>query len=97
MAPGYRLSGAYFCPREMTAGNDLVKSEVAFLVKVKKRHNESNEQLIRRFRKEVTKAKIMSEVRRRRWFVSKSELRRIKEKKAARRVKRRQYRTRGSY
>jgi small subunit ribosomal protein S21 len=39
----------------------------------------------------VTKAKVMSEVRRRRWFVSKSEVRRIKAKKAARRLKRRQY------
>jgi len=35
----------------------------------------------------------MSEVRRRRWFVSKSELRRIKEKKAIRRLKRRSGRT----
>ncbi len=67
------------------------------LIKVKKRHNESSEQLIRRFRKEVTKAKVMSEVRRRRWFVSKSELRRIKEKKAIRRMKRRQQRFRRSY
>jgi small subunit ribosomal protein S21 len=39
----------------------------------------------------------MSEVRRRRWFVSKSELRRIKEKKAIRRMKRRQQRFRRSY
>jgi small subunit ribosomal protein S21 len=44
---------------------------------------------MRRFRKDVTKAKIMSEVRRRRWFISKSELRRIKRKKAARRSNRR--------
>jgi small subunit ribosomal protein S21 len=67
------------------------------LIKVKKRHNESSEQLIRRFRKEVTKAKVMSEVRRRRWFVSKSELRRIKAKKAARRLKRRDHRVRRPY
>ncbi len=45
---------------------------------------------MRRFRKDVTKAQIMSEVRRRRWFVSKSELRRIKRKKATRRSNRRE-------
>jgi small subunit ribosomal protein S21 len=38
----------------------------------------------------------MSEVRRRRWFISKSELRRIKEKKAIRRLKRRGGRSRRS-
>jgi small subunit ribosomal protein S21 len=50
--------------------------------------------LIRRFRKDVSKAKVMSEVRRRRWFISKSELRRIKQKKAIRRLKRRGGRSR---
>jgi small subunit ribosomal protein S21 len=62
------------------------------LVKVKKRTNESPEQLMRRFRKSVTKSRIMSEVRRRRWHVSRSELRRIKRKKAIRRIQRRQNR-----
>ena len=63
--------------------------------KVTLRSNESQEQLLRRFRKEVMKSKILADVRRKRWFVSKSELDRINAKKAsrrARRVQRRQMR-----
>ena len=53
---------------------------------VKRRPNESPEQLLRRFKKEVMKSKVLSDVRRKRWFISKSELRRIEKKKAIRRV-----------
>ena len=52
--------------------------------------NESDESLLRRFRKQVTKAGTMTIVRNKRWHVSKSELRRIEKKKAARRSRRRQ-------
>jgi small subunit ribosomal protein S21 len=44
---------------------------------------------MRRFRKKVAKSGILSTFRRKRWFVSKSELRRIERKKAIRRLKRR--------
>ncbi|MCS6906741.1 MAG: 30S ribosomal protein S21 [Anaerolineales bacterium] len=54
------------------------------------RPNESQESLLKRFRKKVAKSGILSTVRRKRWFVSKSELRRIQKKKAIRRMKRRQ-------
>jgi small subunit ribosomal protein S21 len=54
------------------------------------RPNESQDQLLKRFRKKVAKSGILSTVRRKRWFVSKSELRRIDKKKAIRRGKRRQ-------
>jgi small subunit ribosomal protein S21 len=54
------------------------------------RPNESQEQLLKRFRKKVAKSGILSTVRRKRWFVSKSELRRIQRKKSIRRLKRRQ-------
>jgi small subunit ribosomal protein S21 len=54
------------------------------------RSNESQDQLLKRFRKKVAKSGILSTVRRKRWFVSKSELRRINKKKAIRRLKRRQ-------
>lgn len=54
------------------------------------RPNESQEMLLKRFRKKVTQSGILSTVRRKRWFVSKSELRRIQRKKAIRRLKRRQ-------
>jgi small subunit ribosomal protein S21 len=52
--------------------------------------NESDESLLRRFRKQVTKAGTMTIVRNKRWHVSKSERRRIEKKKAARRSRRRQ-------
>jgi small subunit ribosomal protein S21 len=51
--------------------------------------NESDEMLLRRFRKKILKAGVMSTVRHRRWHVSKSELRRIQKKKAIRRIRRR--------
>ena len=54
------------------------------------RQNESQDQLLRRFRKKVAKSGVLSTVRRKRWFVSKSELRRIQEKKSMRRMRRRQ-------
>jgi small subunit ribosomal protein S21 len=64
------------------------------------RPNESQDMLLKRFRKKVAKSGILSTVRRKRWFVSKSELRRIQRKKAIRRLKRRErkvaaYRTEG--
>jgi len=54
------------------------------------RPNESQDMLLKRFRKKVAKSGILSTVRRKRWFISKSELRRIEKKKAIRRLKRRQ-------
>jgi small subunit ribosomal protein S21 len=63
------------------------------LTTVKLRPNESQESLLRRFRKQVTKDGVMSAVRRKRWYVSKSELRRIEKKKAIRRARRRGYRS----
>ncbi len=54
---------------------------------VKRRSGESPEQLIRRFKKEVMKSKVLSDVRRKRWFISKSELKRIEKKKAIRRIR----------
>ena len=53
------------------------------------RPNESPESLFRRFKKKVVKAGILGDVRRKRWFVPKSEERREARKKAARRMRRR--------
>ena len=55
------------------------------LARVVLRPNESQEQLLRRFRKQVVKDGTLSTLRRKRWFISKSELRRIEKKKAIRR------------
>jgi small subunit ribosomal protein S21 len=58
---------------------------VSVLPKVELRSNESQEQLFRRFKKAVVKSRVLTDVRRKRWFVSKSELNRIEKKKAIRR------------
>ncbi len=55
------------------------------MARVDLRQNESPEQLLRRFRKQVVKGGVLSTIRRKRWFISKSELRRIEKKKAIRR------------
>jgi small subunit ribosomal protein S21 len=55
---------------------------------------ESQDQLLKRFRKSVAKSGILSTVRRKRWHVSKSELRRIQKKKAIRRARRKQRKSR---
>jgi small subunit ribosomal protein S21 len=54
------------------------------------RKGESQEALLKRFRKKVTESGVLGEVRRKRWFISKSELRRITKKKAIRRARRKQ-------
>ncbi len=62
------------------------------MTRVELRSNESQDQLLKRFRKEVTKAGVLTTVRRKRWYVSKSEARRLAKKKAIRRMRRRQRR-----
>jgi ribosomal protein S21 len=61
------------------------------LVKVKKRDNESFSQLMRRFRKKVTRSKVLSEHRKRRFFTSKSEEQRIAKKKAIRKMRQKNF------
>jgi len=55
---------------------------------VKLRQGESQQSLLKRFRKDVGKARILSAVRKKRWFMSKNELRRKKKEKGIRRAKR---------
>jgi small subunit ribosomal protein S21 len=55
------------------------------------RSGESQDSLLKRFRKKVVKSGVLSTVRRKRWYVSKSEQRRMEKKKAARRIKRRSF------
>jgi len=51
------------------------------------RPNESQDQLLRRFRTKVVRSGILGDVRDKRWFVSKSEKRRMEAKKAIRNLK----------
>lgn len=59
-------------------------------ISVQLRPGESPESLLKRFRKEVTRSRILSTVRRKRWYVPPSELRRRKRQKAIRKARRQQ-------
>jgi small subunit ribosomal protein S21 len=67
------------------------------VTKVVLKPGEGQAELLRRFRKKVTRDRVLSDVRRKRWFVSKSELRRMAKKKAIRRANRRKYRNQGNH
>lgn len=54
------------------------------------RSGESQEELLRRFRKQVAAARILSACREKRWFVSKGELRRKQRKRALRKMRKKQ-------
>jgi small subunit ribosomal protein S21 len=62
---------------------------VISLASVNLRNGESQDSLLKRFRKKIIKSGILSTIRDKRWFVSKSETRRMEKKKAIRRIKRR--------
>jgi len=64
------------------------------VTKVVLRDGESQENLLKRFRKKVTRDGVLSAAKRKRFFVSKSEQRRIAQRKAVRRERRRQWRER---
>jgi small subunit ribosomal protein S21 len=66
----------------------LITRRVNLSIRVERQSNETEEQLLRRFRKKVAFSRMMTEVRRRRWHVSKSEVRRVEKKKMIRRAKR---------
>jgi small subunit ribosomal protein S21 len=60
---------------------------------VDQKPGESFEALLKRFRKDVSKSRILSTYRRKRWFTPPSEERRLAKKKAERRARRRRLRT----
>ena len=51
------------------------------------RPGESQEQLLKRFRKEVTRTRVLSTARKKRWFTPPSEVRRIQKQKAIRKAR----------
>jgi small subunit ribosomal protein S21 len=53
------------------------------------RSGESQQDLLRRFRRKVNRAGVLRDAKRKRFFVSKSEKRRIAKRKAVRRARRR--------
>jgi len=56
---------------------------------VQLKSGESQDDLLRRFRKQVANSGILGELRKRRWFVSKGEKRRMERKRAIRKAKQR--------
>ena len=61
------------------------------MASVNLRNGESQDSLLRRFRKKIVKSGILSTIRNKRWFISKSEQRRMAKKKAIRRIKRKSF------
>jgi small subunit ribosomal protein S21 len=59
---------------------------------VELRNGESQDSLLKRFRKEVIKARVLSTYRKKRWFVSKSEQRRLAKQRAIRKARRKMMR-----
>jgi len=79
-------------PQQLFSGLTIkIRKENHLLTKVQLRSNESQQNLLRRFRQQVTKSGRLKALRKKRWFVSKSEIRRIEKKKAIRRHRRKQY------
>jgi small subunit ribosomal protein S21 len=78
-----RTTTQFFIPRRI--GGE------SYMPVVVLRPNESSDSLMKRFRKKVVKSGVLSTLRRKRWFISKSEMRRVEKKKAIRRIKRRQF------
>lgn len=56
------------------------------------RDGESQESLLKRFRKEIVKTRVLSTYRKKRWFVSKSEERRLAKQRAIRKARRKMMR-----
>ena len=87
--PRLRLFASRFFVLKGIIVLSLLWKEVKEMAVVKLRANESQEQLLKRFRKKVVKSGVLSTVRNKRWFVSRTEQRRLEKKKAVRRLKRR--------
>lgn len=64
------------------------------MTRVIRRDGESPESLLRRFRKKVARDRILSDAKRKRYFMSKSEQKRIALRKARRRERKRLWRER---
>lgn len=58
------------------------------MASVELRPGESQEELLKRFRKKVAESRILSTYRKKRWFISKSEQRRKAKKRAQRKLAR---------
>jgi small subunit ribosomal protein S21 len=78
-----------FCLSRAPVGEPGIGKEVNRLATVVLKDGESQENLLKRFRKQVMKERILSDARRKRWYISPSEMRRIQKQRAIRRARRR--------
>ena len=67
------------------------------MTRVVRREGEAFDSMLRRFRKQVTRGRILSDVKKKRYFISKSEQRRRARRKAVARERRRQWKARRRY
>lgn len=86
--PVQECAGRFFCLEQVHESSG--GKEVSVLATVTLKDGESQESLLKRFRKEVMQERILSEARRKRWYISPSEMRRIQKQRAIRRARRRQ-------
>jgi small subunit ribosomal protein S21 len=69
----------------------FIEKEVSKVVQVILQEGESFDSLLKRFRKKMMRANVLSTVKKKRYFISESERRRRAQLKARRRARRRQY------
>lgn len=84
------LRQAHFCQGVRIPRHDLAVRirEGVISLSVDLRPGESQDSLLKRFRKSVAEARILPIVRQKRWFTPRSEVRRIKRQKAIRKSQR---------
>jgi len=78
----------------MLAGHTRNHGGSKNMTRVVRRNGESPESLLKRFRKKVARDRVLSDAKRKRYFVSKSEQKRIALRKAKRRERKRLWRDR---
>jgi len=88
----YRPPARLCRPRQKRPAPAYGKRGETQLATVTLRSGESYEDLLRRFRKQVTEDKILSVYRQKRWYVSKSELKRKAKRRGLRKMRQQQRR-----
>jgi small subunit ribosomal protein S21 len=92
--PWYDISDGYRSKRSISSRLTITITrwrEVIKLATVTLRSGESQEQLVKRFRKKIQNERVLSDVKKKRFFMSNSEKRRLALRKAKRRERRREW------
>jgi small subunit ribosomal protein S21 len=89
-----RLAATENSGRLLGEGYSLIEEVSSDLARVTLKPGESQDSLLRRFRKKVTRERILSDVKKKRFFIKKSEERRRAHRKAVRKQQQRMRRER---